>query len=240
MLTPANEEDALAEVYYLTQETTKNWRKLLQYGETLNVETKRKLLWLWPTEKNLWQINKLLREHNITNVLSIGCGNGLFEWLLKQAISKLNILQYFKILSKFLILQDLQIYGLEVDRQWWLSNYAIKSFIPLNYIEDVGEVSLSSSFLQQCCGTNSWNFVLMFCYFNNRSAFLDYLNIFKGNYIIIVGPLEKCDIYTDPLPLEPNFPEDLSAKWILVKSLPIENNNVLVLYKKIEESEVND
>lgn len=88
MLTPPNEEDALAEVYHLTQETTKNWRKLLQYGATLDIETKRKLLWLWPTEKNLWQINKLLREYNITNVLSIGCGNGLFEWLLKQAISK--------------------------------------------------------------------------------------------------------------------------------------------------------
>lgn len=137
------------------------------------------------------------------------------------------------------IFQDLQIYGLEVDRQWWLSNYAIKSFIPLNYIEDIGDGdSMHANFLQQCCSSNSWNFALMFCYFNNRSAFLNYLHMFKGNYIIIVGPLEKCDIYTDPLPLEPNFPEDLSAKWLKVKSLPIENNNILVLYEKcVDKSE---
>ncbi|KAM7363379.1 uncharacterized protein ACRADG_000313 [Cochliomyia hominivorax] len=213
MLTPSHEEDALAKVYYLTQENTKNWRKLLQYGETLEVEIKRKLLWLWPTEKNVWQINKLLRENKISNVLSIGCGNGLFEWLLKQSI-------------------NLQVYGLEVDRKWWLSNYAIKSFIPLNYIEDVKDDYLTGSFLQQCCALNNWNFVLMFCYFNNRSAFLKYLDVYKGNYIIIVGPLEKADIYTDPLPLEPNFPSDTKSEWILVKSLLIENNNVLVLYEK--------
>lgn len=88
MLTPPNEEDSLAKIYCLTQGSTKNWRKLLKYGKTLDVELKRKLLWLWPTEKNLWQINEVLRDYNITNVLSIGCGNGLFEWLLKESISK--------------------------------------------------------------------------------------------------------------------------------------------------------
>ncbi|XP_023297042.2 uncharacterized protein LOC111679674 [Lucilia cuprina] len=220
MLTPPNEEDALAEVYYLTQETTKNWRKLLKYGETLDVKTKRKLLWLWPTEKNFWEINKLLRENNITNILSIGCGNGLFEWLLKEVL-------------------NLQVYGLEVDRQWWLSNYAIKSFIPLNYMEDMKKDCIPGSFLQKCCVLNSWNFALMFCYFNNRSAFLEYLKIYEGNYIIIVGPLEKTEIYTDPLPLEPNFPEDLTSKWTLIQTVPIKSNNILVLYGKNIKSEHN-
>ena len=88
MLKPLNEKDVLAEVYCLTQESTKNWRALLKYGNSLEIDTKHKLLWVWPTEKSVWQINKLLREHNITNILSIGCGNGLFEWILKEALSK--------------------------------------------------------------------------------------------------------------------------------------------------------
>lgn len=95
MLKSLDEKDVLAEVYCLTQESTKNWRKLLKYGNLLKQDTKRKLLWAWPTEKNIWQINKLLRQYDITNILSIGCGNGLFEWILKEALSKylLNVLK---------------------------------------------------------------------------------------------------------------------------------------------------
>ena len=88
------------------------------------------------------------------------------------------------------------------------------------------------SFLQQCCSSNNWNFALMFCYFNNRSAFLEYLKLYEGNYVIIVGPVNKIDIYTDPLPLEPNFPDDLVQKWKLTKSLVLDCNNVFVLYEK--------
>lgn len=72
----------------------------------------------------------------------------------------------------------------------------------------------------------------MFCYFNNRLAFLEYVKLYKGNYIIIVGPLNKIDIYTDPLPLEPNFQDDLISKWILTKSLVLDGNNVFALYEK--------
>lgn len=125
--------------------------------------------------------------------------------------------------------------GLEIDRNWWHSCYAIKSFIPLNFMEDMKDDFIRGSFLQQCCLLKSWNFALMFCYFNNRLAFLDYLNWYQGNHIIIVGPLHKDDIFTDPLPLEPNFPENLIGKWILKKSLPIENNNVFVLYEKCKK-----
>lgn len=92
MLTPFNEEDALLKIYYLTQESTKNWRKLLQYGESLDLEIKRKVLWVWPTEENLLQIRQLFEHDSITNILSIGCGNGLFEWLLKECFSEYRLL----------------------------------------------------------------------------------------------------------------------------------------------------
>lgn len=134
----------------------------------------------------------------------------------------------------FFIHKDLHVYGLEVDRNWWHSNYAIKTFIPLNYIEDTKEDSVDGNFLKQCCGINNWNFALMFCYFNNRLAFLEYLKHYQGNYIIIVGPADnsKSNVYTDPQPLEPNFPKDSIQKWFLTKCVTIQNNNVLVLYEK--------
>ncbi|XP_059217389.1 uncharacterized protein LOC131994641 [Stomoxys calcitrans] len=209
----STEEHALQKVYYLTHDATKNWRKLLKYGETLDVDVKRKLLWMWPTEKCLQEINELLQKFNITCLLSIGCGSGLFEWLLKES-------------------SNIEIHGLEVDRKWWSSSYAIKSFIQLKYIEDM--CLTNNDYLQDCCSTNSWNFVLMFCYFNNRQAFLEYLNSYQGNWLIIIGPLDKQEIYTDPLPLEPNFPSDMLTKWLLKSSLEMGENDCLAIYEKIE------
>lgn len=82
------EEEALNTVYYLTSDATKNWRRLLKYAETLDLELKRKLLWMWPTENCLLGIREILNELGITCLLSIGCGNGLFEWLLRESLSK--------------------------------------------------------------------------------------------------------------------------------------------------------
>lgn len=82
------EEEALNTVYYLTSDATKNWRRLLKYAETLDLELKRKLLWMWPTENCLLGIREILKELGITCLLSIGCGNGLFEWLLRESLSK--------------------------------------------------------------------------------------------------------------------------------------------------------
>lgn len=46
----------------------------------------------------------------------------------------------------------------------------------------------------------------MFCYFNHRQAFLDYLNGFKGNCVIIIGPGKNSKgIHTDPKPFEVKF-----------------------------------
>lgn len=93
------EEDALTELYYLTSDATKNWRKLLKYSDSLDLQFKRKILWIWPTETSLWQINKILRDFEINCVLSVGCGSGLFEWLLKESLSKLVQTWHYSIYS---------------------------------------------------------------------------------------------------------------------------------------------
>ncbi|XP_073818437.1 uncharacterized protein [Musca autumnalis] len=206
-----DEASYLKEVYYLTKIETKNWRSLLKYGENLDADTRRNLLWIWPTEKCLWQFGKILREFGISCVLSVGCGNGLFEWIIRESLS-------------------MEIYGLEVDRDWWCSNYAIKSFIELNYVDSM-ELT-NEDYLRTCCLRDSWNFALLFCYFNNRPAFLQYLNLYKGRWICIIGPMEKRNIYTDPLPLEPNFPQSVGVTWKLKATLQMGDNDVMALYEK--------
>lgn len=78
--------DLYKEIYYLTQEETKNWRQVLKYGEGLELNSKRKLLWTWPTEKYLQNLKYLLGELDIKDILSIGCGSGLLEWLLTESL----------------------------------------------------------------------------------------------------------------------------------------------------------
>jgi hypothetical protein len=43
-----------------------------------------KLLWLRPTEETLSFITRHLISRGIKRVVSLGCGTGLFEWLLAQ------------------------------------------------------------------------------------------------------------------------------------------------------------
>lgn len=90
----------------------------------------------------------------------------------------------------------------------------------------------NKNYLQNCCRRDNWDFVLMFCYFNNRFAFLEYLSLYKGKWIIIIGPLDKRNVYTDPLPLEPNFPKDITTNWTLRSSLKIGNNDIMAVYEK--------
>lgn len=70
-----------------------------------------------------------------------------------------------------------------------------------------------TNFYSTCFDTER-QFSLMFCYFNNRSAFLEYVKFYTGNIIIIIGPDSQTltGRHTDPLPLIPQFEKD---EWYL-------------------------
>ncbi|XP_037955997.1 uncharacterized protein LOC119685709 [Teleopsis dalmanni] len=204
-------------IYYLTSEDTRNWRQLLKFGKTLDINERRKFLWSWPNEGNLREFQLVLKQLSIDTLLSIGCGNGLLEWILKQSIG-------------------VNVFGLEFDRAWWQSKYAIRSFIPLNFYEDLKQTKSendSRNMLLECCPRLEWNFALLFCYFNNRIAFANYLNMYKGNYIIIIGPNSDSNIHTNPSALEPNFPNN---EWHLHVTLKLDENDVVAFYKKITKN----
>ncbi|KAH8359858.1 hypothetical protein KR093_009117 [Drosophila rubida] len=205
----------LQAIYSLTQGAVayRNWRKMLTLGETLDEHLKRKLLWIWPTAKNLLQFQVKLAHLGIQDVLSIGCGSGLLEWLLAAVGNE----------------DSLHIYGLERDPNWWCSKYAMRSFIPLNYIESASDCQLDGNFLRKCCSGFPPQ-ALLFCYFNNRVAFLEYLEAFAGDWLILIGPQPTRGIYTDPNPLQPELP---SNRWALHGLINWTEHNVVALYKKL-------
>lgn len=81
----ANTADML---YNLTTNSEKSWQKLLQFGETLSLDEKRKFLWTWPTSGNIKTLKHILAALKINSILSIGCGSGLLEWIIKESIGK--------------------------------------------------------------------------------------------------------------------------------------------------------
>lgn len=122
--------------------------------------------------------------------------------------------------------------GYEVNRQWWESKYSIPSFIPLEYV-DGDQLNVD--------GLIPEDFALMFCYFNDGSAFREYVNRFRyvnypawktpaGNYvfyllyrglmIIIIGPDDGSGRHTDPQPFTADFGQPC---WVLIRQQEIKN-----------------
>uniref|UniRef100_W8CDA7 Methyltransferase domain-containing protein n=1 Tax=Ceratitis capitata TaxID=7213 RepID=W8CDA7_CERCA len=194
----------------LEERIIKDWRKWLAVGNSFELEKKRSLMWIWPTESELQKFGSLLETHKVKHILSIGCGNGLFERIIQECLGT-------------------RVSGIEVDRAWWESKYAVKSFIELNYFDDFNKDEISlDKYLQKCCNLKSWNFALMFCYFNNRAAFYNYIEMYKGNILLIIGPKNGVRIFTEPLPLEPHFLD--THHWELKTTLSIGKDDIIALY----------
>lgn len=190
--------------------TDDQWQKIIDLEMCYPLEEKSKFLWAWPSVSTLKAIERILRANDVPTILSIGCGSGLLEWIVNRST-------------------NIQVTGLELDRSWWSSNYSPQTFIDLQFTN----CDITTEFLSKCANYSN-KFALLFCYFNNRQAFLDYIRVFLGDIVIIIGPIEGSGIVTDPNPLNPQFDEDDGVKWHLIESLPMQTrNNCIAFYKKI-------
>lgn len=188
-----------------------DWHGIIETGKLFSVNEKSKFLWAWPTNKGmfLW-LKTILVKHQIANILSVGCGSGLLEWLISKTTG-------------------VNVVGLELDNSWWKSAYSPKTFIEIKFTE----IRITSEFLNKCIQAEANEFALLFCYFNNHGAFLDYVRAYRGNLIIIVGPNSEQHIVTDPNPLQPNFETD---EWSLLDCFQFNDqlSNCMTIFKRIQ------
>lgn len=192
-----------------------DWRGIIETGKLFSVTERSKFLWAWPTIESLQWLKQHLNDNHITSILSIGCGCGLLEWLINKTA-------------------DVNVIGLELDRSWWKSAYSPTTFVEIKFTKN----QITNEFLNSCIQAEANQFALLFCYFNNHDAFLEYVRAYTGNLIIIVGPKNEQHIVTDPNPLNPKFESD---EWSLLDQCQFNDQlfNCMSIFKRNKFNEPN-
>ncbi|KAF5301132.1 hypothetical protein FQR65_LT08962 [Abscondita terminalis] len=152
-----------------------NWKEILKLSEKTREPITTRLLWVWPTTRNLKFMKETLIENQINGVISIGCGTGLLEWLLHKYT-------------------NFSVIGYEVNKEWWTSKYSMPQFIDVQFLT----MPPKSEYLPK-------NYALLFCYFNNGEAFQEYISVYHGKLLFIIGPGKGRGTHTNPDPLKPNL-----------------------------------
>jgi hypothetical protein len=108
----------------------------------------------------------------------------------------------FKVIFTLIIVIGLEVIGIEVDRGWWESPYAPPVFLPLIYADESHESDI----------TTNKNAALLFCYFNNGSAFSEYMRQYQGTCFIVIGPGEGRGTHTHPAPFNIQLQSEFAWK----------------------------
>ncbi|XP_072752507.1 uncharacterized protein [Anoplolepis gracilipes] len=161
----------------------------------------RRLSWILPDLNDLYWMNNIIRKYKLFGIASIGCGCGLLEWLL-QKYSGLDVI------------------GIELDSSWWNSKYS-----PPQFLKNIIFIEKASMNFQV-----PKRYAMLFCYFNNNSAFCNYIENYKGNLILVIGPMQQDNCTTDPLPFDKKF-EKYYWKLIDKKKL-VRSNDYITAYTK--------
>lgn len=121
-----------------------------------------------------------------------------------------------------ILVAGLPVVGIEVDGAWWHCKYAPPTFIPLLLTSP--ELDQDTTSLLQ----NADRTALMFCYFNNREAFENYMKHFTGNVLVLIGPADGKGVHTEPKPFG-----DVSEQWILHAWQEVRSSmDFIAVYKK--------
>lgn len=185
-----------------------NWQGVIEICASFSTDEKTKFLWAWPTVECLTFLRSHVSVNCIKAILSIGCGSGLLEWMIQQSCG-------------------IDVIGLELDNSWWTSMYSPRTFIELKFTTNERP---NTRFLNECINRTDDRFALLFCYFNNRLAFLDYVRAYDGKLIIIIGPINGDKIVTDPNPLKPQFETD---EWQLIGHSEMYGfDNCMAIYRR--------
>jgi hypothetical protein len=64
----------------------KDWRKILLLSQKYSTNVTCEFLWTFPTPTCLNYLKALWKSFHITNILSVGCGSGLLEFVMRESI----------------------------------------------------------------------------------------------------------------------------------------------------------
>lgn len=107
--------------------------------------------------------------------------------------------------------------GIELDSSWWNSKYS-----PPQFLKNIIFVENKSNFQVPK------RYAMLFCYFNNCVAFCNYIESYKGNLIVVIGPAQGNNCITDPLPFDEKFGK---YNWKLIKQKKlVYSNNYITAY----------
>lgn len=66
----------------------KNWRLLLEMGQYFDEEDRDRYLKACPSPRCLSELCEVCQKYGIVNILSIGCGLGILEWIINLATGR--------------------------------------------------------------------------------------------------------------------------------------------------------
>lgn len=125
------------------------------------------------------------------------------------------------------IISGLPVTGIEFKNGWWMSKFCPKKFIPTEF----ASTPLDENLFDQDCYAGQRQ-ALFFCYFNDARAFNEYLSVFRGHHLILVGPKDNVGVHADPMPL---CPEIKQPGWTFQDCRHLEDDvNVICVYKRME------
>lgn len=120
--------------------------------------------------------------------------------------------------------------GIEVDGTWWHCKYAPPTFIPLR----LTNAKLEQAIIDVLKGGSET--ALLFCYFNNRPGFNEYIKYYSGSVLVIIGPGDGKGVHTDPKPFG-----DVSEDWSLHKWQEVrDSQDFIAVYKKSQKHSTNN
>lgn len=65
-----------------------DWKNILKLNEQSDNETALRILWVWPSIRNLEFIERTIIKHDCKGIISLGCGCGLLEWIIQKSTGK--------------------------------------------------------------------------------------------------------------------------------------------------------
>lgn len=64
----------------------KDWKKIILLCQRNGLTVTSETLWTFPSEYCLNYLKRLWKSFDVTNILSVGCGSGLLEFIIHESI----------------------------------------------------------------------------------------------------------------------------------------------------------